>query len=178
MHAGRSLVDDRHTCFVVALAGGRAEVVESLDLPGCQLDAVSADVLLDAGDPLRAWDRSDVVALCEQPGKCYLRRCRTRLGRNGLDLIHDSEVALEVLADEARVSLAPIVVGDLRGGPDLTGQETVAERGVRNEADAELAQQWQQLLLRVPAPQRVLRLQSRNPVDGVGAADRGGTGFG
>jgi hypothetical protein len=33
---------------------------------------------------------------------------------------------LEVLAGEARVGLAPIVVGELLGGADLTGEEAVA----------------------------------------------------
>jgi hypothetical protein len=58
----------------VALAGGRGDVVEPLDLLGAQLDAVGGGVLLDAGDALGAGDRGDVVALCEQPGQCDLRR--------------------------------------------------------------------------------------------------------
>ena len=49
----------------------------------------------------------------------------------------------------------------------------MAERRVRNEADAQLTQQRQQFLLRIPGPQRVLRLHSRDGVNGMGAADRG-----
>ena len=84
---------------------------EPFDLLGAQLDAVGGGVLLDAGDPLGAGDRGDVVALGEQPGQRDLRRCGAGLGGDGLDLVDDAQVALEVLAGEARVGLAPVVVG-------------------------------------------------------------------
>jgi len=51
----------------VPFAGGRGEVVQPFDLRGAQLDAVGGGVLLDPSDPLGAGDRSDVVALREQP---------------------------------------------------------------------------------------------------------------
>ena len=114
-----SAVDDGHVPFVVAFAGGRREVVQPFDLLGAQLDAVGGGVLLDAGDPLGAGDRGDVVALREQPGQGDLCRRGARLGGNGLDLVDDAQVALEVLAGEARVGLAPVVVGELLGRADL-----------------------------------------------------------
>ena len=120
----------------MALAGGRCEVVQPCDLLGAQLDAVRGSVLFDAGDALGARDRSDVVALREQPGQSDLCWCCTRLGGNGLDLIDDAQVAPEVFAGEARVGLAPVVIGELIGRADLAGEEAVAERRVRNEADA------------------------------------------
>jgi hypothetical protein len=58
-------VDDGHVPFVVAFAGGRSELVQPLDLLGTQLEAVRCCVLLDAGDPLRAGNRGDVIALRE-----------------------------------------------------------------------------------------------------------------
>ena len=64
-----SMVDNGHVPFVVALAGGRRQVVQPFDLLGVQLDAVGRDVLLDASDPLGAGDRGDVVALRQQPGQ-------------------------------------------------------------------------------------------------------------
>ena len=121
----------------MALARGRREFVQPFDLLGAQLDAVRGCVLLDPGDPLGAGNRGDAVALCEQPGQSDLCRCRTSFGGNGLDLGDDAQVALEVLASEARVGLAPIVVGELPGGADLAGEEAVAERRVGNEADAQ-----------------------------------------
>jgi hypothetical protein len=64
----RSAVDDGHVRLVVALAGGRGEIVEPFDLIRAQLDAVGSRVLFDAGDPFGAGDGGDVVALREQPG--------------------------------------------------------------------------------------------------------------
>jgi hypothetical protein len=49
----------------VTLARGRREVVQPFDLLGAQLDAVGGGVFLDAGDPLGAGDRSNVLALRE-----------------------------------------------------------------------------------------------------------------
>ncbi len=89
-----SVVDGGHVVFVVAFAGGRGEVVEPFDLFGAQLDAIGGGVLLDAGHPLGAGDRGDVVALGEQPGQCDLRWCGTCLGGDGLDLVDDAQVAL------------------------------------------------------------------------------------
>ena len=90
-------------------------MVQPLDLVGAQLEAVGSGVLLDAGDPLGTGNRGDVIALREQPGQGDLCRCRTRLGCNSLHLLDDVQVALEVLAGETRVGLAPIVVGEIFG---------------------------------------------------------------
>ena len=129
-----SAVDDGHVPLVVALAGRSRELVQPFDLLGAQLDVVGGGVLLDTRDPLGSGDRRDVVALREQPGQRHLRRCGARLDGDGLDLIDDAQVALEVLAGEARVGFAPVVVGELLGRADLPGEETVAERRVGNEA--------------------------------------------
>ena len=60
-----SAVDAGHVRFVVALAGGRGEIVEACDLLHAQLDSVGGRVLLDAGDSFGAGNRGDVVALRE-----------------------------------------------------------------------------------------------------------------
>ena len=99
----------------VALAGGWREVVQALDLLGAQLDAVGARVFLDTGDPLGAGNRRDVLALCEQPGQSDLCRRCSRLPGNGSDFVNDAQIALEVLASEARIGLAPVVVGSCSG---------------------------------------------------------------
>src|SRR4029077_6668427 len=67
--AAWSAVDDGHVSFVVAIAGGRREIVQPFNLLGAQLDAPGGGVLLDAGQPLGAGNRGDVVARSEQPGK-------------------------------------------------------------------------------------------------------------
>jgi len=136
-----SAVDGGHVRFVVAFAGGRRQVAEPFELIAAELDAVGGGVLLDAGDPPGAGDRGDVVALSEQPGQRDLRRCGAGFGGDGLNLVDDGQVALEVLPGEAGVGLAPVVVGDVVGGADLAGEEAVAKRGVGDEADAQPAQQ-------------------------------------
>ena len=138
-----SAVDDGHIPFVVAHASGRHEVVQPFDLRSAQLDAVGGGVLLDAGDPFGAGNRGNVVTLREQPGQSDLCRCGSHLRGNGLDLVNDAQIALEVLASEARVGLAPVVVGELLGRADVASEEPVAERRLGNESDPQLAKQWQ-----------------------------------
>jgi hypothetical protein len=136
-HSG---VDGCHVRFVVARACSRRQVVQPVDLIGSELDAVGGGVFLHPRHPFRAGDRGDVVAPDEQPRQADLRRCGTSLCRNGLDLVDDAEVALEVLAGESRVVLAPVVIHKVVDGADLAGEETVAQRRVRDEADSEFAQ--------------------------------------
>jgi hypothetical protein len=66
-----------------------------------------------------------------------------RLGGNRLDFLDDAQIALEVLAGEARVGLTPVIIGELLGRTNLSGQEAVTERRIGNEADGQLAQQRQ-----------------------------------
>jgi hypothetical protein len=70
-----SPVNGGHIPFVVALAGGRGKVVQPFDLACGQLDAVGGGILFDAGDPLGARNRSDVITLGEQPSQRDLCRC-------------------------------------------------------------------------------------------------------
>ena len=105
-----SAVDGSHVGLVVALAGGRRQVAEPVELAVGQLDDVGGGVLLDAGDALGAGDWSDVVALGEQPRQRDLCRGGVEFGGDGLDLVDDAEVLLEVALGEARVGLAPVIV--------------------------------------------------------------------
>ena len=91
---------------------------------------------------------------------------------------HELEVALEVLALEARVVAAEVALREIVRRPDLPGEEAAAERAVRDEADAELAAGRKHPVLRVARPQRVLGLERRDRVDGVRAADRLRRGLG
>jgi hypothetical protein len=60
-----SSVDGGHVRLVMALAGGRGELVQPCGLLRAQLDTVGCRVLLDAGNSLGARDGRDIVALCE-----------------------------------------------------------------------------------------------------------------
>ena len=55
---------------------------------------------------------------------------------------------------------------------EATREEAPAERRVRDQADAELAQGREDLVLDMPGPQRVLGLDRRDRMDRVGPADR------
>jgi DNA helicase-2/ATP-dependent DNA helicase PcrA len=96
--------DHPHLRLGVMAAGRRGHVVELLDLLLGQLDRVGGDVLLDPGDAPGAGDRRDVVALGEQPGDGDLRGRGAGLGRDGLDLLHQAQIVLEVLAGETGVA--------------------------------------------------------------------------
>ena len=55
---------------------------------------------------------------------------------------------------------------------DLPGQEALAERAERHEADPELLERRQDRVLGLAPPERVLALQRGDGLDGVRAADR------
>src|SRR5690349_3797942 len=96
----RSRVDGCHVDFIVAVASGRRQGVEALDLVGCELEAVGGNVLLHACHAAGAWYGRDVLAAGQDPGQRGLRRGRAYLGADGPDLVDDGEVAGEVLAGE------------------------------------------------------------------------------
>jgi hypothetical protein len=56
----------------------------------------SASVFSSTGKPVWCRDTGNIVALRAQPGQGDLRRCGDDLGSNGLDLVDDAEVRLEV----------------------------------------------------------------------------------
>ena len=82
------------------------------------------------------------------------------------------QVALEVLALEARAVAAEVVLGQVLARAEAAGEEAAAERAVGDEADPQLAQGRQDLVLGIAAPERVLGLQRRDRMGRVGAADR------
>jgi hypothetical protein len=58
------------------------------------------------------------------------------------------------------------------------GEETVAERKVGNEADAQLAQQRQELVLRIAGSEGIFCLQRGDGMHGVSTPDCGGASLG
>src|SRR5215218_8962358 len=174
----RSAVDAGHVRLVVALARGRHEVVQAVELGGGEFDAVGSGVFLDAGNPPGSGDGSDVVAAGQQPRQRGLCRRGSDLGADGLHFVDDAQVALEVLAGEPRVGLAPVVIGEVVHGADPPSQQAMAERRVGNEPDPEPAQQRQDFGLDVAGPERVFGLQRGHRMHGVCPADRLGAGLG
>jgi len=135
------------------------------------------DVLLDALEATGAGDRHDPPLLGEQPGQRDLPRGGA-LGRGeGSHVVDDRGVHVSVLRGEAGDGPADVSLGEGRGGVDGPGEEALAERTERDEADSELGAGGQHLRLGVAGPQRVLGLDRCDRVDGVGAANRAGTGL-
>ena len=81
-------------------------------------------------------------------------------------------VRLESLRRKARQRAAEIGAVEFRVFVDLAGQEALAKRAIRHEADPEFLERGYHFLLRLPPPQRVFALQRGERLDGVRAANR------
>src|SRR5207245_1850005 len=91
------------------------------------------------------------------------------------DLPHDAgraHVRVEVRALETRIVAAEVVLGILLRAFDAAGEEAAAEGAERDEADAELAQQRDEVPFEIALPQRVLALQRGDRMYRMRAADR------
>ena len=128
----------------------------------------------------RADERDDVVAARERPGDRDLRDRRALRLRERAERLDEREVALEVLAREARCGGAEVVRGQRVGAflRPVAGEQAAGEHAVGGDADAELAAGRQDLVLDPAREQRVLDLQVGDRVHGVGAADGLGADLG
>jgi hypothetical protein len=84
-------------------------------------------------------NRHDVISLREHPGERELRGGALVLLR---DLFHPRdqlEILVEVLTLKSRVLSPEIVGGEIIDALDLSGEESAAERAVRDEPDVEEA---------------------------------------
>ena len=146
-------------------------LVDLAQVVGRELELRRAEVLLQAVRLGRAGDRDDPGLLGEEPGEGDLRRRRVLLLRDAAQQVDQGLVGLAGLGREARDDLAEVVGREGRGLVDLAGEEALAERAEGHEADAELLERRQQLLLRPAPPQRVLALDGRDRLHGVRPAD-------
>src|SRR5689334_14688035 len=71
-----------------------------------------------------------------------------------------------------------VVLAEIVRRREAPGEEAAAERAVGDEADPELADGVEHLALGIPSPERPFRLQRRDRMDGVRAADRPSAGLG
>ena len=119
--------------------------------------------------------------LGEDPGQRDLGgRCGVLVGVVA-DQVDERLVGASVLFGEAweRIRVgAGVAVAEGGVGGDGAGQEALAERAERHEADAELVERGDDLVFGFAPPQRVLALQGGDGLDGVGASDRAGARFG
>src|SRR5438128_4891966 len=136
----------------------RRHLVDATQVVLGQLHPHRSRVLLQVLALLGAWDGHDVLSLREQPRERELRRSAALLRRDLAHPLHELQVPLEILPLEPRV-VAPVVVRRQVLVPlEAPGEEPTAERAVGDEPDPQLPHGGQDLLLHVPAPERVLRL--------------------
>src|SRR5204863_1250433 len=112
---------------------------DALQILRRQLHLQRVEILVDALLALGSRDRDDVLALREQPREYELRRRALLLHRDLLEALHDLDVALEVLALEARMRETPVAVGQIGFALDRAGEHAAPQRRVGDERDAELA---------------------------------------
>src|SRR4051812_18337761 len=166
-------IDHPLICFGVASALRVRKGV--LDLPQVirrQLDLGGGDVLPKAVEFGGSGDRDDPRLLSEDPRKGDLRRRRALPLSGVLEEFDKGEVRLAcLLVGEAGDGAAEVVASDLRLLADCAGEEALAERAERDEADAKLFERRQDRLLGLAPPERILRLEGRHRLHRVRAAD-------
>ena len=104
--------------------------------------------------------------------------CRALRDGDGGDRRDQVEVLLEVRALKARRVAAVIAGLQIVDALYLPGEKAAPQRAVGDEADAELAHGWQDVVFRLAASQRVFGLQCGDRVHLVRAPDRVGRCFG
>src|SRR5450759_3233518 len=114
--------------------------------------------------------RDNVVSLREHPGERQLSRAHALLVRNLRNAVDQLQVTLDVSFLEARVASTEVALFEILAASDLSREEAAPEWAVGDEADPELTHGREDLLLDITRPKRVLGLQCRDRMDGVGAA--------
>src|SRR3954453_4988732 len=108
----------------------------------------------------------------QYPGERELGGRAALLPRHRLDLAHEVEVFLKVLALETGRVAAVVVRVEVVRAFDLPGQEATAERRVGHETDPEFAHGGEEFAFRLAAPQGVFGLEGRDRMDGVCPPER------
>src|SRR4051812_3501083 len=131
----------------------RERLLEPAELVVRQRHVDGCRVLLEIRAPLRPRDRHDVLAARQHPRERDLPRRAALLPSDRVDDRDEIEVLLEIVAAEAWMPLAKVVLLDVVRRRESTGEHPAAEWRVRDEADAPLAHGLQPAArLRVPRP--------------------------
>ncbi len=75
------------------------------------------------------------------------------------------------------MAAAPVVGGNVGGGLESSGEESAAEGGVGDEADAEFAAGGEDFVFGIAGPEGVFGLEGGDGMDFGGAAEGGGSGL-
>src|ERR1700679_1212210 len=117
----------------------------------------------------RAWNRHNPRLLRQQPGQGNLGARYLPLLRDLAQGVHYLLVRLARFGIEPRKAVAEDVARESRVLIDSAGQEAFAQRAEGNKADTQFLERWQNFLLRLSPPQRILALQSHDRLHRMGA---------
>ena len=129
-------IEDRHLLGVVALACDDVDRGRLLDACQVVLGEVDVDRAERLGEPLagaRADERDDVLAAGEDPGDRELGDGRVLLGGDCAQRLDEFQVALEVLAGEARSRGPEVMRREGRPVLSTSGPRAARARGRRRQ---------------------------------------------
>lgn len=86
--------------------------------------------------------------------------------------VDNGKIGREIIALKTRVLPPPVILRQFIKTSERASQETATKRRVRDKANAERPASWQNLILNIPLPQRILALQRRNRRNSSRAAQR------
>src|SRR6266849_9186133 len=182
--AGRattSEVDAPHGLGGVARAGGgarRRHFVNARQVLRREHDFHRTEILVQISASLGADEGNNLFAARQQPGKRELRGRAVFLPGDLLDAPDKLEIALEIFSLEARRIAAVVAGRKIFEAPDAPRQEAAAQRRIGDKTNAQLAARRQDFVFGVAGPQRIFGLKRRDRMNGRGATQGCGRGFG
>src|ERR1700722_297318 len=151
---GRSDVNGAHVG--ITITGGEAlgrHLFDTAQVARTQFDVDCGGIFLEIFAPLGSGNRHDILSARKHPGERELARGDALLRRDSIHALDHREIAIEVLALEARVQAAEVALREIVERLVLAAQKPAPERTVRDQADAQLAQRREHFVLDIAAPQ-------------------------
>src|SRR5262249_52532090 len=125
-------------------------------------------ILLDVFATLGPRNGNDERLFRKEKSESEHRRRYMALGRDLVDLPHQIEILLKIVAHESGRKTAIIVFVEVFETGDLPGQKASTERAIGEKTDSELAATFEHAIdLRLARPKRILGLNRSNRVDRV-----------
>src|SRR5579864_1998906 len=137
-----------------------------------ELDSSRANILVQPRQLGCARDRYNPRLLREQPRKRYLSGSRLLLLRDFAKQVNQRLIRFPSFRREAREGAAEVRAVEFCIFINLSRQEALTQRAVRNEADSEFFKGGQHFLFRFAEPKRVFALDSGDWLNRVCATDR------
>src|SRR5215203_1864999 len=141
------------------------------EIVGGEFDVSRSDVLLQAFQLRGTGDRNDPRLLGKQPGDRDLGTRHLLLGCDFAEHLDQGLVRLSSLRREARNDVAEVGAVERGVLVDRAREEALTQRAEGDEADAELLERRQNLLLGLSPPQRIFALEGGDRLNGMSTPD-------